>query len=51
LYDQSKGRPLFLIRDMVGGPGDVSTAAEEPASPLLATVASAPSTPPAQLSG
>jgi dolichol-phosphate mannosyltransferase len=34
LYDQSKGRPLFLIRDIVGGP-DGSGAAEEPASPPL----------------
>ncbi len=31
LYDQSKGRPLFLIRDMVAGP-DGSVAAQEPAS-------------------
>jgi len=51
LYDQSKGRPLFLIRDMVGGPGDVSTAAEEPASPPLSPAASAPPTPPAPVSG
>jgi len=21
LYDQSKGRPLFMIREIVGGPG------------------------------
>jgi dolichol-phosphate mannosyltransferase len=41
LYDQSKGRPLFLIRDMVGGP-DRSDARDEPASP--------PSSPPAHLS-
>ena len=33
LYDQSKGRPLFLIRDMVGGPGDVSSATDDPPSP------------------
>jgi polyisoprenyl-phosphate glycosyltransferase len=31
LYDQSKGRPLFLIRDMVGGP-EAPVAAEKPAS-------------------
>ena len=34
LYDQSKGRPLFLIRDMVGGP-EASVAAREPANPPL----------------
>jgi glycosyltransferase involved in cell wall biosynthesis len=34
LYEQSKGRPLFLIRDMVGGP-EASVAAEEPASSPL----------------
>jgi dolichol-phosphate mannosyltransferase len=34
LYDQSKGRPLFLIRDMVGCP-QASVVADEPASPLL----------------
>jgi dolichol-phosphate mannosyltransferase len=34
LYDQSKGRPLFLIRDMVGGP-ETSEAAREPANPSL----------------
>ena len=22
LYDQSKGRPLFMIREIIGGPGD-----------------------------
>jgi polyisoprenyl-phosphate glycosyltransferase len=38
LYDQSKGRPLFLIRDIVGGP-DVSVAATEPASPPLSPAA------------
>jgi dolichol-phosphate mannosyltransferase len=32
LYEQSKGRPLFLIRDMVGGPA-ASATAEQPASP------------------
>ena len=31
LYDQSKGRPLFLIRDIVGGQ-DRSVAVKEPAS-------------------
>jgi dolichol-phosphate mannosyltransferase len=41
LYDQSKGRPLFLIRDMVGGP-DRSVAVKEPAS--------VPGSPPAHLS-
>jgi dolichol-phosphate mannosyltransferase len=41
LYDQSKGRPLFLIRDIVGGPNR-SVAVEEPAS--------APVSPPAHLS-
>jgi polyisoprenyl-phosphate glycosyltransferase len=50
LYDQSKGRPLFLIRDIVGGPGDVSTATEEPASPPLTPAVSAPPAPPSQLS-
>ena len=25
LYDQSKGRPLFLIRDIVGGEGSTTT--------------------------
>jgi hypothetical protein len=41
LYDQSNGRPLFLLRDMVGG-AEASVAATEPASPSLP--------PPAQLS-
>jgi len=50
MYDQSKGRPLFLIRDMVGGP-EASVAAAEPASPPHATAAGNPTTPPAQLSG
>jgi glycosyltransferase involved in cell wall biosynthesis len=49
MYDQSKGRPLFLIRDMVGGP-EASVAAAEPAGPPHAPAASAPPTPPAQLS-
>jgi hypothetical protein len=31
LYDQSKGRPLFLIRDMVGGTAEESVAAGQPA--------------------
>jgi polyisoprenyl-phosphate glycosyltransferase len=35
LYDQSKGRPLILIRDMVGG-AEGSAAATKPASPPLA---------------
>jgi dolichol-phosphate mannosyltransferase len=38
LYDQSKGRPLFLIRDIVGGP-DRSVARAEPAGPEPAPAA------------
>jgi polyisoprenyl-phosphate glycosyltransferase len=38
LYDQSKGRPLFLIRDIVGGP-DRSVAATEPNSPPVPSAA------------
>jgi glycosyltransferase involved in cell wall biosynthesis len=48
LYDQSKGRPLFLIRDMVGGP-EASAAAQGTAGDASARAASAPPTPPAQL--
>ncbi|MFV0493651.1 glycosyltransferase family 2 protein [Mycobacterium sp.] len=29
MYDQSKGRPLFLIRDMVGGPGWLAATADQ----------------------
>lgn len=47
LYDQSKGRPLFLIRDMVGGP-EGSTAPPEPPSAPLTPAASTPPTPPDQ---
>jgi glycosyltransferase involved in cell wall biosynthesis len=50
LYDQSKGRPLFLIRDMVGG-AEGSVAAPEPAGAPLSLAASTPLTTPAQLSG
>jgi dolichol-phosphate mannosyltransferase len=34
LYGQSKSRPLFLIRDMVGGPGGSDVALEPPRAPL-----------------
>jgi glycosyltransferase involved in cell wall biosynthesis len=34
LYDQSKGRPLFLIRDIVGGP-EMSVTATKPAGPPI----------------
>ncbi len=49
LYDQSKGRPLFLIRDMVGGPQG-SVTAPEPPSPPLTPAASTPPASAAQVS-
>lgn len=39
MYDQSKGRPLFLIRDMVGG-AEGSVAAADQASAMYSTSAS-----------
>ncbi len=35
LYDQSKGRPLFLIRDMVGGPEGLAATTEGPDQPAV----------------
>lgn len=42
MYDQSKGRPLFLIRDMVGG-ADGSVAAADQASAMYGSTPQAPS--------
>ena len=35
LYDQSKGRPLFLIRDMVGRTEESATPAEPASQPAI----------------
>ena len=35
LYDQSKGRPLFLIRDMVGRSGELPPATEPAGQPAI----------------
>lgn len=41
LYDQSKGRPLFMIRDMVGGAGGLAAAARS-GDAVLAPIAYPP---------
>jgi dolichol-phosphate mannosyltransferase len=35
LYDQSKGRPLFLIRDMTGGPEGLAEDTKPPSQRLI----------------
>jgi dolichol-phosphate mannosyltransferase len=35
LYDQSKGRPLFLIRDMVGRSEELPPATEPASQPAI----------------
>jgi polyisoprenyl-phosphate glycosyltransferase len=45
LYDQSKGRPLFLIRDMVGGPEGSTAPPEPPSAPLTPPASTAPAPP------